>query len=389
MTVLMRNEKAAPQPGGLYVHVPFCHNKCGYCDFFSITDTNRIPQFIDALVAEMALKSRSAIRYDTLYIGGGTPSVLAPIQIGRIVSAAFHYFDIDSDAEITLEVNPGTLKMRYYADCLDVGINRINIGVQSFTDEHLEFLGRIHTEKEARQAIKAAIEAGFDQVGVDLIYGIPGQSNQSWLADLELAVDFKPNHLSCYMLTIEPGTPMDRDRLRGRFQVLDEKSVAKLFESTQSYLSASGYSQYEISNFAGQPSARARHNSKYWALTSYDGLGPSAHSFRTPVRWWNHRSVSRYVEDIGLGKVPVAGKEVLGVEQQTIERIYLGLRTKEGIDVAALNRRLKSDFYEKFSEVIEALESEGMLDPSPTFCALTQKGMRYHEGIAKMFIEYV
>lgn len=383
------DERAVPEPGGLYFHIPFCQKKCGYCDFFSVTDRAFIPQFVDSLIAEMALKSDTAIPYDTLNIGGGTPSVLSAEQIESIVAAAHHHFDIDSNAEITIEVNPGTIEMQHFKTYRNAGINRLNIGVQSFSDRHLNFLGRIHTAREARLAIESAKKTGFEQIGVDLIYGIPEQSRESWLADLQQAVDLNPDHLSCYMLTIEPGTPMERDRTEARFETLGEEQVAELFKTAQSFLDHRGYLQYEISNFASSETAKARHNGKYWILSSYDGLGPSAHSFRTPVRWWNHRSVPKYNEEIRRGKVPVAGKEVLGTEQQIIERIYLGLRTADGIDIPVLNRYLKSDFRKQFSEVLAALDSEGMLILKPESCCLTPKGMRYHEGIAKMFIEYV
>ena len=374
---------------GLYIHIPFCLNKCPYCDFFSITDLSLISPFVDALIAEMRLKREAALPFDTLYIGGGTPSILSAQQIDRIIQAAHQAFDIRSGAEITLEVNPGTVKTRQLQDYRAVGVNRLNIGVQSFSDRHLDFLGRIHTGRQGRLAVESAQKAGFDHIGMDLICGIPGQTRKSWLSDLAQAADLCPEHLSCYLLTIEPGTPMAADLKAGRFETLSETAVAGLFEATQWVLHSRGYTQYEISNFARSESTRSRHNHKYWTFAPYDGLGPAAHSFRSPVRWWNHRSVAKYLQDIEAGKVPVAGKEILGREQQIIETIYLGLRTAEGIDIKDFKQRFHTDFSAWFAEPVTALTSEGMLESTPDRCVLTEKGMRFHEGIAKLFIEYV
>ncbi len=196
-------------------------------------------------------------------------------------------------------------------------------------------------------------------MGLDLIYGIPGQTRESWLADLAQAADLGCDHLSCYMLTIEPDTPMAEDMGQKRFAAMPEQAVAALFATTQSFLQSRGYTQYEISNFAVSEAAMSRHNRKYWSFAPYDGLGPAAHSYRHPVRWWNHRNISKYLQDIGQCKVPVAGKEVLGIEQQLIETIYLGLRTADGIDVDDFNRRFNVDFDSHFSEPITVLQPQG------------------------------
>jgi len=388
-TKIGNQPQAAAQNGGLYVHIPFCQKKCAYCDFYSVTDRKFIPPFLDALIAEMRLKQAAAPTVDTLYIGGGTPSVLDTEQIGRLIRTAMRTFNIPPDAEITLEVNPGTTDAIRMMEFRTSGVNRINIGVQSFSDGILDFLGRIHTGREGRLAVASAQKAGFDQIGLDLIYGIPGQTRESWLADLLKAVEMAPDHLSCYLLTIEPGTPLAGDFRSRRFEAMPEQTVADLFEVTQSFLQSMGYIQYEISNFARSNGAKSRHNLKYWTYAPYDGLGPAAHSFRLPVRWWNHRSVEKYIRDIEKGAVPVAGKEVLGREQQIIETIYLGLRTAGGVEIADFNRRFKADFNTKFSEAVDVLQTEGMLSQTRERCTLTKKGVRFHESIAKMLIEYV
>lgn len=383
------SESADPVCGGLYVHIPFCIKKCRYCDFFSIADPSLLAPFIDALIAEMRLKQAAVPAVDTLYIGGGTPSVLDTDQIGRLIQAAVCTYTIPPEAEITLEVNPGSVDAARMKDFRTAGANRINIGVQSFADRFLDFLGRIHTGREGRLAVAWAQKAGFEHIGLDLIYGIPGQTRDGWLADLRQAVEMAPDHLSCYLLTIEPGTPLDEDYRARRFEAMPEKTVADLFKTTQSFLQSRGYTQYEISNFARSRGARSRHNQKYWSYAPYDGLGPAAHSFRLPVRWWNHRSVEKYIRYIEKGEAPVAGQEVLGREQQIIETIYLGLRTAEGVDIAGFNRRFNIDFTARFSEVVDALQTEGMLRLTRLRCTLTQKGLRFHEGVVKMIIEYL
>ena len=379
---------AADPCGGLYVHIPFCLQKCPYCDFFSVTDRALIPRFVDALCAEMQIKRYGAPVFDTLYMGGGTPSLLDAKFVDKIIGSARASFTIRPGAEITLEVNPGTVDIRRLADYRSAGVNRLNIGIQSFEDRSLEFLGRIHSARQGRQAVAWAQQAGFEHLGLDLIYGLPEQTREGWQTDLRQAVELGPEHLSCYLLTIEPGTPMAEDLGRGRFDVLPEVAVAGLFETTQSLLHAGGYIQYEISNFARTESAMSRHNRKYWTFAPYDGLGPAAHSFRSPTRWWNHRSLDPYLQDIENGRAPVAGKEVLGREQRIIEMIYLGLRTAEGVDIRAFNRTFDMDFFHRFSEPMAALTEAGLLVSADLRCFLTPAGMCLHEGIARMFIEY-
>lgn len=375
----------------MYIHIPFCRNKCPYCDFFSITDLSAAPRLVDALLAEMGQRRDDTVplSFDTLYIGGGTPSVLDPIHIRRVIRAARSRFDLSVDAEVTMEVNPGTVSLAKLADYRAAGVNRLTIGIQSFQDRQLRFLGRIHTGREAFRTVAMARNAGFENVGLDLIYGLPGQTETAWRSDLETAVALAPPHLSCYMLTIEPGTPMAEDLGRGRFEAVGETAASDLFVLTQSVLGNAGYRQYEISNFARSASGRSKHNLKYWTFAPYLGLGPAAHSYRTSVRWWNHRSVERYLRDIGRGKPPVAEMEKLGRKQRMMEAIYLRLRTAEGIDVASFNRKFQADFNSRFAEPMATLEAEDMLSSSERDCRLTPKGMRFHEGVARMLIDFL
>jgi len=325
---------------------------------------------------------------DTMYFGGGTPSVLKPENIGRIIENAYGLFNISTDTEITIEVNPGTVTPEKLKGYQSVGINRINIGVQSFQDVNLDFLGRIHSSNDADLTIREARKAGFDNIGIDLIYGIPGQTKKTWLSDLRKAIKFEPEHLSCYMLTYENGTPLDRERQQGRFKPVAGSLLAELFETTMEYLTAHGYIQYEISNFAKNASKISRHNFKYWSFSPYLGFGPSAHSFIEPWRYWNCRSVKSYINNMREGWLPVEEKEILSKEQRMMEMVYLGLRKTDGIDIDAIDENLGINFHQMFAEKIKQLEEDGyILRIQPkNRCALSRKGMLFTDSIASMFI---
>ena len=378
------------QNAGLYIHIPFCARKCPYCDFFSVTDLALKPIFLKALIDEMKLVSAQGLCFDTLYIGGGTPSVYDHHDIGRIVSAVLQNFDFQPASEISIEVNPGTVSLEQLNGFRKAGINRINIGVQSFSQKNLDFLGRIHSANEARSAITEAQQAGLIDIGLDLIYGLPDQSNSDWLADLNQAVECDPNHISCYMLTYEQGTPLYNSREGGRVQPLNEDNVRTLFETTIDFLEDHDYFQYEISNFArirnnGKPNI-SRHNLKYWTLVPYIGLGPSAHSFIQPQRYWNVSNVDSYIEAIESGQLPVAEREVLSKEQQIIEAIYLGLRMTAGIDLIGFKAKYGIDFIKAFEEVITDLAQRNYIAVNNNRCALTRRGRAYLDSITAMFV---
>ncbi len=373
---------------GIYVHIPFCIKKCPYCDFYSITDQSLEHLFIEALIKEMQIISRHPLFFDSLYLGGGTPSVLKPANIGKIIENAYRLFNILTASEVTIEVNPGTITPEKLKGYRDIGINRLNIGVQSFQDANLDFLGRIHSSNDAKKTIKWARKAGFDNIGIDLIYGIPGQTKKAWISDLQKAVEFEPEHLSCYMLTYEKGTPLDRDRQQGKFKPVADFLTGKLFETTMEYLTNCGYVQYEISNFAKDVHRKSRHNLKYWSVTPYLGFGPSAHSFIEFQRYRNCRNVKKYINHIKEGRLPVEEKEILNREQRMMEMIYLGLRKTDGININAIDEQLGINFCQIFAEKIKQLEKDGyILHIQPkNRCALSRKGMLFLDSIASMFI---
>ena len=378
------------QNAGIYIHIPFCVRKCPYCDFYSVTDLAQKPMFLKALIAEMDLVSTEGLCFDTFYIGGGTPSVYGYHDIDRIVSAVVQNFDFQPDSEITIEVNPGTVSLEQLNGYRKAGINRINIGVQSFSQKNLDFLGRIHTTNEARKTVTEAQQAGLIDIGIDLIYGLPDQSESDWLADLKQAVKYDPNHISCYMLTYEKGTPLYNCREDGRVQPLAEGEVRTLFETTINFLEDHKYFQYEISNFArisnDGKSNISRHNLKYWTLAPYIGLGPSAHSFIEPQRYWNVSGVDSYIEAVECSQLPVADKEVLTEEQQMIEAIYLGLRMTAGIDLAGFRAKFGIDFIKTFKEVITDLAERNYIGVENNRCALTRQGRVYLDSITSMFV---
>jgi oxygen-independent coproporphyrinogen-3 oxidase len=247
----------------------------------------------------------------------------------------------------------------------------------------------MHTVEDADLAIQWSRDAGFENIGIDLIYGIPGQTRQSWFCDLEQAVLNKPEHLSCYMLTFEQGTPMKKNLQKGYFKPMGGKMVGELFTATLEFLKDEGYIQYEISNFARAKTLRSRHNQKYWSFVPYIGLGPSAHSFIEPKRWWNKASVTAYVKDLEEGRLPVYGQEVLSREQMMTESILLGLRKADGIDVSEFNRRFDDNFFEIFGKQTGGFEKKGLIVLNQTNCALTEQGMLFLDSITSMLISQV
>ena len=372
---------------GLYIHVPFCIRKCPYCDFYSISDLSRQAEYEAALVAEMAMRARDDAVFDTVYLGGGTPSVLGPSAVQRILDAARDYFSILPDAEITLEANPGTVTQESFAAYRSAGVNRLNIGVQSFNDANLAFLGRIHTANQAVAALQAAGRAGFENIGLDLIYGLPQQNKGAWHKDLSAAAAFSPSHISCYMLTFEPGTKMTADKDAGRFVVPPEERVSAMFVQAAKFLSGRGYQHYEISNFAAGKSARSRHNLKYWQNRPYLGLGPAAHSYIAPERFWNCRSVDTYISEISSGRTPTAETERLTDSQMMIEALYLGLRQTEGIDIPGFETRFGEDFQEMFGPAAAPFVESGQMVLDGQCCRFTRNGMLLLDTIAAALSE--
>jgi oxygen-independent coproporphyrinogen-3 oxidase len=319
---------------GLYVHIPFCLTKCPYCGFYSITDLSLIEAFLDALETEAGFYSATFGAFDSLYLGGGTPSVLNSPQLARLFHILRSSFDFHPDTEVTVEVNPDDVTAHKAEVLALYGVNRVSVGVQSFDESTLAFLGRRHTGAAAHRAIETIKASAITNLGIDLMYGLPGQTRKGWETTLEQALSYEPLHLSCYQLTLEKGTPFATRQTEGRMQVADEKEQADLFLATSRFLERRGFIHYEVSNFARGRASVSRHNSKYWHHVPYLGLGPGAHSFDGRKRSWNHRSVEKYCTACNQGGKPVEGSELLTDEQLRLERLLLGLRTKEGVGLA-------------------------------------------------------
>jgi len=387
---------AAKKTAGLYIHVPFCLSKCPYCDFYSVTDLKRKDAYLASVLLEMEKVSTkwADTAFDTLYFGGGTPSLLSPFEVEKLLKTAENRFRFRKDVEVTLEANPGTVDRVRLEGYKTAGVNRIVIGVQSFSLKNLAFLGRIHTDTEAERAVEAARRAGFDNIGIDLIFGLPGQSKGEWLADLKKAVRMDPAHLSCYLLSYAPGTMFFARRTSGIITALPQKRRATLFLTASEFLEKHGYTHYEVSNYARNLSGcsdalRSRHNQKYWNFSPYAGLGPGAHSFRKNQRWWNLKNIDAYVDQIASGNHPVGGGERLSAGQQQMEVVYLGLRRREGIDVGDFDRRFGVSLYGCLSKTAARLRQEGWAILTPDHFYLTRRGMLHLDDIAAVLVSHL
>jgi len=367
---------------GLYIHIPFCLSKCGYCDFYSSTSISALPGFLDALFKEMEMYRPRFQAFDTVYIGGGTPSLLHPEQLERILTGVKENFDLTSTAEITIETNPADLNRPFLESMRQIGINRINIGVQSFDEKMLGFLGRRHSIKQAISAIEASRKAGFRNIGLDLIYGVPEQDVESWLDTLKHAVAFSPEHLSCYQLTLEAKTPLGRRYQEGQFPIPGEELQYEFFMNTSEFLEEAGYIHYEVSNFARGKEYASRHNQKYWDHSPFLGLGPAAHSFQSNRRWWNYRSLDQYVAAINAGNLPVEDTETLTMEQLQLEALYLGLRTRKGVCLQDFKNRYHYDLFTEKKEILAKLEEEGFISLQDGYLYPTQTGFAVADSLS-------
>lgn len=317
---------------GLYVHIPFCGTKCPYCDFYSLTTLSQVPSWLEAIKKE-ALHYRNCFPFfDSLFLGGGTPSLLGDRDMMDLMAGLQESFAFSPNAEITLEANPDDVTPSRALLLRDLGFNRISLGAQSFDEGDLRFLRRRHTSVQTEKALEYLLQAGFSNIGIDLMYGLPGRSERDWERNLERALSFAPAHLSCYQLTIAAGTPFGRMLEKGQIAPLMEEEERALFLLTSKYLTGKGYIHYEVSNFARNDRVMCRHNLKYWRRIPYLGLGPSAHSFSNEHRWWNVRCLTDYCRALSEGRAPLAGREDLTPEQQRMESLLLGLRTWEGVE---------------------------------------------------------
>lgn len=361
----------------LYLHIPFCEKKCIYCDFYSIENSSPMEEFLSTLHVEIDAYAEFGKQesFETIFFGGGTPSLLSPQQLESILSHLHHTYSIESDAEITVETNPGTVTREKLTAYRTLGVNRLSIGIQSFHEDELRFLSRIHDSAQALDCIRSAREAGFDNLSIDLIYALPDQTKERWEANLQKAVALSPNHISAYGLIVEDNTPLSRMVSSRLVSPKPSDEEAEFYELTMSYLDAHGFEHYEVSNYA-KPGFRSRHNYNYWRHENYLSFGPSAHSFWREAgesrRWFNIANLSHYCSALREGKLPLLTEERLSSSQLRTERILLGLRS-DGLDVKRLDSELPSSTTSRVQMIHDLVEA-GSATFDGNVLRLTQKG---------------
>lgn len=360
---------------GLYIHVPFCAKRCIYCDFFTGTNQSRKASYIESVCKELTLRTDylNDEKIRTVYFGGGTPSQLSAVDLGLIFDTISRFYDISECEEITLEANPDDITPEYLSSLRDLPINRISMGIQSFQPKDLTFLNRRHDREQAIQAVANCKAAGINNISIDLIYGIPGQTPQEWMMNLDEAIALDVPHISAYHLIYEEGTALMKLKEAGKVMPVSEEFSEDFFSTLIDKLSAAGYLHYEISNFA-RPGQFSKHNTSYWNETKYLGIGPSAHSFDGESRQWNIASMERYLKGIKAG-VPDIEKEILNKNIRYNEYILTGLRTMWGINLDKIEKEFGNEKKEFCSTQIFPYIKKGLVFQEGNRLALSRKGI--------------
>ena len=372
---------------GIYIHIPFCRQACLYCNFHFSTSLRLKNDLINALLKEITLCTvyNNDKSVETIYFGGGTPSLLQAETLNSILDALHQKFYIVADAEITLEANPDDISAPQLAAWKSMGINRLSIGVQSFFEEDLKWMNRAHTAEQSFNSIMLAQQAGFNNLTIDLIYGSPGLSDEKWQQNVKRAVDFKIPHLSCYALTVEPKTALHSLIAKNKMQDTDPEQQARQFMQLMSWLEDAGYEHYEISNFS-IPGKRSRHNTSYWQGKPYYGFGPSAHSFNgADTRSWNIANNALYVQSLSENIIP-AEKECLTKVQRLNEYIMTSLRTCEGTDLGYIQNIFGEQYVQRIRSSAQPYFNEKMIIENNAL-KLTQSGKLFADGIAADLFE--
>jgi oxygen-independent coproporphyrinogen-3 oxidase len=370
---------------GIYIHIPFCKTKCPYCDFYSIQRESGFKDYIQALLREIDLRSDYIKEpVSTIYFGGGTPSLLKPGFIDEILLKIDQAFNINPSPEITFECNPDDLSLLYTKQLYNAGINRISLGTQSFIDSELEILGRRHSMKKNFEALEAVLSTGFDDVSIDLIYGLPGSSVQRLNESINQVMRFPVNHISAYHLTIEEGTLFHHYWQQGKFKELPEDMSGELFQTVVKKLEANNFEQYEISNFA-RDGYYSRHNSNYWKDVPYIGLGPAAHSFNGSSREWNVADVKKYISSLNMGEIP-AEKEFLSINDLYNEFIMKRLRTSVGLNKEEFIQRFGEEKFSHFLNTVQKYIGADDLTESEGNFFLTESGKFLSDHIIRDLI---
>ena len=371
---------------GIYIHVPFCVSRCGYCDFYKVTNFDHKEGYVDALLRELELRRfflEDAI-VETIYFGGGTPSTLSLNQIELILKAITQFFVLSDLVEITVECNPDDITAEYLLGLKNLGVNRLSIGIQSFDDEMLRFMQRRHNSMQSFKAIDLAKKVGFDNISIDLIYGLPNISNAAWIKNVKMALELQISHLSAYHLTIEKGTAFEKLLQNGVITEVEEENSVLQFDILLDLAAKAGFEQYEISNFC-KDGRYSQHNSNYWFGVPYLGLGPSAHSYNGKSRFWNVSDLSKYLLSLSRSELPLQ-EELLTDIDKFNETLMIGLRTKWGVNINHFQNTLSPTLLVHFNNVLESQLSNGNVYLQNGFVRIkSSKFMVFDSIISNMF----
>ncbi|MEW9079017.1 radical SAM family heme chaperone HemW [Terrisporobacter glycolicus] len=371
---------------GLYIHIPFCISKCKYCDFNSYKlNLDEKRKYLSALQKEMKFYKEEVREIDTIFIGGGTPSILNQGEIKFLFDNIKNNFSIKNNAEITMECNPGTLTLNKLKTMKECGVTRLSIGLQAVQNNHLEYIGRIHTYEEFEENYYQAKEVGFENINIDLMYALPNQSKKDWIESLEKIVKLNPTHISAYSLILEEGTELFKMYERKEFKLLDEDTDIEMYEYTINYLKSHGYDQYEISNYS-KKGFECKHNILYWKCQNYIGLGASASGFLNETRYNNLCELNKYENTINAGKKPIEWEEKLSIKDKIEESIFLGLRMNEGIKFKDFYKKYNIHFEEVYEKEINKLKKMKLIKISDEGMILTQKGREISNSV---FVEFI
>jgi oxygen-independent coproporphyrinogen-3 oxidase len=376
-------------PTGIYIHIPFCRSRCSYCDFATgIYNVDAAERYVAAVVSEIDSYAQISAPdlVDTIYFGGGTPSLLSSDQLQRLLETIHQRFKVTEDVEITLEMNPGTVTNESLAAFRRLGVNRASFGAQTFSDYELARLGRSHTAEQTRETFRQLRKTGFENVSLDLIAGLPGQTVEQWRRNIDEALAMRPEHLSFYLLEVHEGTPLANHIRTGLQPKPDEELAAEMYELMLDQASAAGYTHYEISNLC-LPGYESRHNTKYWTGAPYFGFGCSAHSYDgVASRWSNERDVNAYVDLIAAGKSPVVEKRQLNEEDRQSEAVFLGLRMMEGYNLRDYQNRFGVNLVERHRENLERFSDAGLIELHNDVLKLTRSGALLSNEVFAAFV---
>ena len=386
----MRNistKKICPDAkAGVYLHIPFCKSLCSYCDFAKKVETDNAVYgtYTTALLQTILWEQNDEV--DTVYFGGGTPSLFSSAQIGRLLEGVCERFEVTADAEVTIEINPGTVTKEKLREYRSLGINRASFGVQTFNDRHLKLLARGHDSNDAIKTLELLRDAGFENISFDLIAGLPGQTIEDWTRNLDKALELSPEHLSLYILEIHKDTPLAKQLKSERRTLPEEEVTAEMYQLILDKIEDAGLTQYEISNFA-KPGFESRHNSKYWKMEPVYGFGVSAHSFDGINRRWSiTRDLDQFmaVADDGFGDLET--EEILTSEQLLSEFAFLSMRMNEGLDLTKAKELFGVDVYEKYQEDLDRLAELRLIDVDDSRIVLTERGLLYSNEVFEIFV---